>query len=171
MKYLIPSLLGTSLVLSLCASSPGQLTGSDEPPKGAESIARYIDVMEKYLYVVDHVTRMSENPTAAGVAAVFQAHDLLKSQPQRAIQYFNDLLPRVRNDAVKRAIRLELAELYKNVHQDDKALEQLKELIVTTPGPARGYERGEAPRPPRPAPGPRPRPASPGGPPPPAQGQ
>ena len=93
--------------------------------------------MEKYLYVVDHVTRMSENPTAAGVAAVFRAHDLLKSQPQKAIEYFNDLLPQVKNDAVKRVIRLELAELYKNAHQDDKALDQLRELIVTTPGPPR----------------------------------
>jgi hypothetical protein len=149
MRSTNPLLAATILVLGLGAAAPGQLAKPQETPAGAEQITRFIDVMEKYLYVVDHLTRMSENPTAVGVAALLQANDILKSRPQDAIDYFNKLLPDVRNEAVKRAIRLQLADLYKNSNQNDKALDQLRELMAAPAGAARPRPTAEPPPPAR----------------------
>lgn len=145
MKSTIPLLAATLLVSGLGAASPAQLAKPQEAPAGAEQITQFIDVMEKYLYVVDHLTRMSENATAVGVAAALQANELLKSRPQEAIDYFNKLLPDVKNEAVKRAIRLELADLYKNNNQKDKALDQLRELMAAPAGAPRPRPGSEPP--------------------------
>lgn len=139
----------TFFVLSVAAAASGQLAKPQETPAGAEQITQFIDVMEKYLYVVDHLTRMSENPTAVGVAAALQANDILKSRPQEAIDYFNKLLPEVKNEAVKRAIRLQLADLYKNSNQNDKALDQLRELMAAPAAASRPRPPAEPPPPAR----------------------
>jgi thioredoxin-like negative regulator of GroEL len=149
MKRTSPLLAATLLVLGLGAAARAQLAKPQETPAGAEQITQFIDVMEKYLYVVDHLTRMSENPTAVGVAAALQANDMLKSRPQEAIEYFNKLLPDVKNEAVKRAIRLQLADLYKNSNQNDKALDQLRELMAAPAGPPRPRPGSEPPPPAR----------------------
>lgn len=150
MKSAFTLCAGAFLILGLGAAANGQLAKPQESSSGVDQVTQLVDVLEKYLYVVDHLTRMSENPTAAGVAAVLQANDLLKSRPQEAIDYFNRLLPEVKNEAVKRAIRLQLADLYKNTHQNDKALDQLRELIVSAPaGPLRPRMGVEPPPPAR----------------------
>lgn len=149
MTRAFPSLAATFFALGLGTAAQGQLAKPQETGEGTPQNTQFIDVMEKYLYVVDHLTRMSENPTAVGMAAVLQANEVLKSRPQEAIDYFNRLLPDVKNEAVKRAIRIQLADLYKNAHQDDKALDQLRELIVSTPSAPRGRPAGESPAPPR----------------------
>lgn len=125
-------------LLGWCASAPAQVKNSDPPEPSVDRVAHYIDAMEKYLYVVDHVARLSDNPTASGVAAVLSADDLLKGKPQDAIDYFTKILPEVKNDSVRRAIRLQLADLYKKTNQPEKALEQLTELMTSAPArPAR----------------------------------
>jgi len=128
-------LVGVCVVVGFAAAASAQLKRGSEPADGPamDQVSHYIDVMEKYLYVVDHVARLSDNATASGVAAVLNAEDLLKDKPQDAIDYFVKLLPEVKNESVKRAIRLQLADLYKKTNQPDKALEQLSELIVSAP--------------------------------------
>jgi tetratricopeptide (TPR) repeat protein len=74
------------------------------------------------------------DPAAAGIAAVNAAADIFKAQsPDAAISYFNDVLNQTRNPAVARAIRFQLADLYKQTNRPDQALEQLKELIASIP--------------------------------------
>jgi thioredoxin-like negative regulator of GroEL len=121
------------LVSGSASTAIAQLKASDTPA-AVDDVSHYIDVMEKYLYVIDHVARVSENPTNAGIAGVLGASDLMKNKPQDAIDYFTKLLPEVKNEAVRRAIRLQLADLYKKTDQPDKSLEQLKELIIAAPG-------------------------------------
>jgi hypothetical protein len=81
--------------------------------------------------MVSQYSKLAGDPEATGVAAVVSASDVLRRKgPQAAIDYFTKLLPDVKQDAVKRAIRLQLVDLYKASRQDDKALEQLSNLIT-----------------------------------------
>lgn len=98
---------------------------------GANGPMRQFEVMRGYLEVVDRYTKISSDPTSAGIAAVVAAADTLKPRgADTAIEYFSKLLPDVKNEAVSRAIRAQLADLYKQSGQLDKALEQLRTLIT-----------------------------------------
>ena len=93
-----------------------------------------LDVMRNYLDVFDRYSRLSKDPTSAGVAAVVTAGEILRARgADPAIAYFNKMLPDVKNESVQRAIRLQLVELYKMSGQQDKALEQLQVLITSAP--------------------------------------
>ena len=113
-----------------------------------------VEAMRNYLDVFDRYTRLSRDPASAGVAAVVTAGEILRARgADSAITYFNKVLPEVKNESVQRAIRLQLVELYKMSGQQDKALEQLQQLMVAAP-------EGEMPRPrPEGGEGGRPRPA------------
>ena len=118
--------------------------------------AMRFDMMRGYIELVDRIARLSRDPTTAGVAAVISAADILKARGADAgIEYFTKMLDSAKSDAVKRAIRIQLVELYKQSGQQDKAMEQLTELINAAPagpaGPA-GPAPGDA-QPPPPPPG------------------
>ena len=153
---------GLSL-LSICASAPAQLKGNGDDQMALSRIAQWSDLTEKYLFVVDHFARLSDNPTASAIAAALQVEEVLKDRPQDAIDYFNRTLPDVKNDSVRRVIRLQLAELYRKTNQSDKALEQIRELMVLAPAGAPHATRATTPmhppaghgtRPPEPVPAP-----------------
>src|SRR5206468_5530428 len=82
-----------------------------------------LDRMRGYIEVVDRFSRLARDPAASGVAAVISATDMLKARgADAAIDFFNKTLPQVKNEAVQRAIRLQLVDLYKSSGQQDKAL-------------------------------------------------
>ena len=92
------------------------------------------DNLRNYLEMVDRYNQVARDPTASGVAAVMSTVDVLRPRgAQAAIDYFTKILPSVKNDAVSRAIRLQLVELYKVSKQDDKALDLLEKLITEAP--------------------------------------
>lgn len=132
MKTYRTALVAALTFLSLCAAAPAQLKQTDEV-QTVQDMARYADQMEKYLFVVDHLARMSDNPTASAIAAALQVSEILKDKPQDAIDYFNRTLPDVKSDSVRRVIRLQLADLYRKSGQPDKALEQIRELMILAP--------------------------------------
>jgi hypothetical protein len=101
------------------------------PPMGP---MRQFEIMRTYLDIVDHYAKVSSDPTTAGIAAVISAAEVLKPRgPDAAIEYFNKILPEVKNESVARAIREQLAELYKAAGQQDKSLDQLHTLITGAP--------------------------------------
>jgi hypothetical protein len=105
-----------------------------------------IDTLRGYFGVVEAFTRLSRDPTHAGIAAVISAGDILKPRGTDAgIEFFTKLLPDTKNPAVQRAIRVQLAELYKQAGKQDEALKQLRELITSTTGD----EPAQAPAPPQ----------------------
>jgi predicted negative regulator of RcsB-dependent stress response len=120
-----------ALVTFGAAAARAQLKGNEQAP--SEHAAQTTEQTEKFLYLVDHFARLSENPTSAGIGAVLEAADVLKDRPQDAIAYFNNALPDVKNESVRRVIRLQLAELYRRTNQPDKALDQLREVMVLAP--------------------------------------
>jgi predicted negative regulator of RcsB-dependent stress response len=98
---------------------------------------KQVEMLRGYLELVDRFSHLSNSSTNSGVAAVLTASDLLKVRGNdAAIEYFTKLLPEVKDPAVQRAIRLQLADLYTNAKQSDKALEQLKALMVAEPSAA-----------------------------------
>jgi predicted negative regulator of RcsB-dependent stress response len=98
-----------------------------QPPPAVEAMRTYIDLVMTY-------SRMSRDPSTAGVAAVIAATDILKPRgAQAAIDYFNGALKDVKNATVQRAIHGQLAELYKQSGQADKALDELKTLMTGAP--------------------------------------
>ena len=92
-----------------------------------------VDTMRNYLELVDRYAAMSSDPLKAGVGAVITAADLLRAQGNgAAIKYFEGMLADTEHRPaaeIKRAIRLQLAELYKADGNSDKALETLKAVI------------------------------------------
>ena len=107
--------------------------GGGEDPR----MARF-NLMRGYLDAVDRYARLAHDPAMSGIAAVVTASDLLKPRgADVAIDYFTKLLPEVKNESVARCIRAQLADLYKQSGQQDKALDQLHTLIVDTPNEKR----------------------------------
>lgn len=107
---------------------PGGGDNNGPPPNGP---MRQYEMMKQYLDLVDRYAAVSRDPTTAGIAAVVAAADTLRPRgPDAAIDYFTKLLPEVKNEAVARAIRAQLADIYKQSGQQDKALDQLKTLIT-----------------------------------------
>lgn len=92
------------------------------------------DNQRAYLDLVDRFTRLSHDPETAGVAAVITANELMRPKgADAAIAYFTKILPDVKSEAVKRAIRLHLIDLYRTSGQVDKALAEIEQLIKAAP--------------------------------------
>lgn len=121
-------------LLSMCTSAPAQLKGTEKPETAPQpSMFNFTESIERFLFTVDHLARTSDNATSSAIAAVMEVNAVLGDKPQDAIDYFNRTLPDVKNDAVRRVVRLQLAELYRQTRQPDKALEQLRELMILAP--------------------------------------
>ena len=109
--------------------------GFDGPGGGGPPGMRQVEMLRSYLDVVDHFAKVYADPTTAGVAAVVEAADVLKPRGADAtIDYFNKILPEVKDATVIRAIHAQLADLYKHTGQQDKALDELHSLITGTSG-------------------------------------
>ena len=95
----------------------------------------YLEMLERYLTLMEKFARMTEDPAASGSAAVLSAREILTSEGDlnKAIDYFTQVLPDVKNQAVQRTIHIELSELYKHAGQKDKALDQLRILMISAP--------------------------------------
>jgi hypothetical protein len=98
------------------------------------AMAPDVEAYRAYLKLVEDTQRIAESPTASGVAAVFGAGEIVNARgTEETIQYFERLLPNVKDPAVARAIRLQLADAYKQARQPDRALEQFDRLITAQP--------------------------------------
>jgi len=98
----------------------------NEPPE-----MQFVRLFRGYLDLVQQMTELAKDPSASGVSAVMTANDILKARSNNdAIAFFADILPSVKDPVIQRAIRLQLVDLYKNSNQHDKALVELKALIV-----------------------------------------
>lgn len=104
------------------------------PTTQAMSWEQWVSLFRDYLDLIDEFASVSKDQSSSGVAAVVYAEDVLKAKkPQDAIDWFNQVLPEIKDPVVQRAVRLRLAELYRTTNQPDKALEQLRVLITAPP--------------------------------------
>jgi hypothetical protein len=111
--------------------------GPNRPPMRSGGMAgdqNPFDRMRGYLDLVDRFSRLARDPAASGVAAVVAAGDILRPRgADAAIQFYMKALDTVKNDTVKRAIHLQLVDLYRQSGQNEKALEQLTSLMNDAP--------------------------------------
>ena len=111
--------------------------GAPLPPLGGPPRAdamQYIEAMRGYIGLVDNYARVSRDPSVAGISAFLRMKDILDPMgPEAAIDYYTKLLPEVKNEALQRAIRAELADLQRKAGHQDKALEQLRAIITSAP--------------------------------------
>ncbi|MEA2707853.1 MAG: hypothetical protein QOF78_454 [Phycisphaerales bacterium] len=120
--------------------------GMGGPGGGPGARMEQFEHLRGYFGVVDAFSRLSRDPAQSGIAAVISSGEILKPRGAEAgIEYFTKLLPEVKNPAVQRAIRVQLAELYKAVGKHDEALAQLRELMVSAPATG-GKEDAPPPR-------------------------
>jgi hypothetical protein len=115
--------------VALAAGVGGMLKADDStPPTGAGGT---VDVHNAYLWGVEHTALIDKDADASGVRAVIDAGESLKSQPpQVQLDFFNKALYETKNRAVQRQIRFELYRLYSGQGQNDKAMDQLEQLMI-----------------------------------------
>jgi predicted negative regulator of RcsB-dependent stress response len=89
-----------------------------------------IEMLRGYMDVVDRYTRLARDPVASAIAAIVTAKDIHKQRGNdAAIAFLTKALSEAKNDAVQRAIRFQLVEVYREAGQQDKAVEMLSALI------------------------------------------
>jgi hypothetical protein len=126
MKKIFIALLVGALGAGICRILRADDSTSPGPgPDNGQAIALY-------LWNIEHAAEIAKDPDMAGVQAVIQADQFLKTsqQPQVEIDWFTKAMYNTRNPAVKRQIQLTLFNLYKQVGQNDKALDQLQQLMM-----------------------------------------
>ena len=105
---------------------PGGQQGPGGPGGGPQAQLR---MMRDLLGLISDYQKIAESPSSAGVAAVLSVNEHIRN-PQSAAEFLEKLLPDVKDATVARAIRIQLADLYKKTDQQDKAKAQLEKLIL-----------------------------------------
>ena len=101
------------------------------PGRGRGPEMNKMEQLQTYLEVVQGFSQLSRDADATSVAAVIAMGDVLRHRgPEKSIEYFHQLLPQVKSESVRRAIQLQLADLYKVSGQQDRALDELQLLIT-----------------------------------------
>lgn len=123
MKFNQRTALLTASAVALLTT--GMLVGQAAP-------GNHIKLFREILTFVNEFEATAENPSAVGIAAVLGVKEHMDS-PTAHISYLETTLPKVSDVVVKRAIRIQLADLYKKAGQRDKAMEQLDALVLNQP--------------------------------------
>ncbi len=93
-----------------------------------------VRIFHEFLGFMQDYSKLTSDPSASGVFAVMQAKEILEKRGSDAVvNYFTKILPDVKNESVQRAIHLQLADVYKNAGQGDKALDELKAVMTAAP--------------------------------------
>jgi len=119
--------------LALGAGICGLLRADDSQPP-VPTIGQKEDdyqTSNEYLWFLEHNAAMAKDPEAMGVQAVFYAKALLNGrEPQVQIDFFNKALYDTKMRPVQREIRMALCQIYKQQGQNDKAMDQLQQLMM-----------------------------------------
>jgi hypothetical protein len=123
--------LGIIGAMALGAMACGMLKADDSPPPASSGAADTWQARDESVWWMEHTAEIAANADSSGVQAVLQARELLKSRdPQVSIDFFNKALYDVKSRAVQRQIRMTLYDLYKDQGLNDKAMDQLQQLMM-----------------------------------------
>ncbi len=93
-----------------------------------------VERMRGYLDLVDKFFALARDPSESGVAAVITAGDLLRARGnEAAINFYTEILPKVSDPVVQRAIHVQLAEMYRSAGKADDAMSELAALMTGKP--------------------------------------
>ena len=126
--------LGVAMTLAVSVNlAPALAADRNEHPEMAK-IVEFIGLYRSVLDVVSGVDEIASSPSASAVAAIFGVDDHFKKDKAKSIAFLEQLLPKVKDQTVQRAIRMKLGDLYKDTGQTDKSVKQLESLILNQPG-------------------------------------
>jgi len=114
----------------------GEMKKHADQDRAARAGHKDVEQLRGYLDLVDRYSVVAKDRSQSGVAAVLYAHEVGKQLPPgEEVEYYTTLLPEVKDDAVRRAIRFQLVELYLHEPNPDraKAMEQLRLVITEMP--------------------------------------
>ena len=81
------------------------------------------------LKMVNQVAEIASNEVSTAAFVLMHFEELF-DEPEDGIKFLNDTLQYTKNDAVRRLLRIKLAELYTEADQPDQARSQLRELLT-----------------------------------------
>lgn len=93
-----------------------------------EEFIQHIELYSMMLDMIDDMSKIAESPTSSAVAAIMAAEDYADSRDLADL--FETSLEATPDATTKRMLRLKLAELYGEMDEPEKALEQLRVLIM-----------------------------------------
>jgi hypothetical protein len=111
---------------------PSPQLSSSLPQMPADG-ANLADANARIWYWVQYSSQ-AKDPESMGIIAVFEAADLVKDQnPDAQADFFKKVLYDAHSRGVQRAVRMKLAQIYKDSGRNDLALEQLQALMTEQP--------------------------------------
>lgn len=102
--------------------------GMEEAMFEVEIMKGHLDMYHSLLEIVNGMNEVTSDPTATALMALHTAKDLAHEEEDHA-EFLEEGLDKIKDAAVRRAIRLQLAELYAEMDQPERAREHLARLI------------------------------------------
>ncbi len=129
----VPPQYTFSTLSSLAAVTPADPTRVDRQVLEAEFFRGYLDTVQRY-------GELASDPAAARVAAVITAADMLADEPEKAIEFLQQVIREIEQnrqqvsdrsaDTVLRIARLQLADFHRQAQNDEAALDELRRLAT-----------------------------------------
>ncbi len=127
--WIIAALVALSAATLLRADDAGAPANMPSGPDPAT-----LQGMNNYTWFIEHYSSVAKDSDAMGVAAVFEASDMMRgSNLDQQADFFNKMLFETHSRAVQRAVRMKLVEIYRGMSRPDQAMQQLQALITEQP--------------------------------------
>ncbi len=91
-----------------------------------------IKMFRNLIGLIGDMREVADDPSYAGVMAVMSVEDRVHEH-EHAIRFLETMLPNTDDEVVRRAIRIQLADHYKEIERPNESLEQLAILITGRP--------------------------------------
>ena len=98
------------------------------------AVVEYMGLYREVLGLVADFDEIASSRSASAMAALLGLEEHFGKDKAKTIAFLEKLLPKVDDRAVQRAIRVKLADLYKDTGQAEKGIKQLERLILDDPG-------------------------------------
>ncbi len=91
-------------------------------------MSMHLEMYSQLVGLIQDMHTVADDASASGVMAVMSVDDHVQGQDR--IKFLNDMLRDTDDPTVRRAIRIKLIESYKDMGDNDEALEQIEALIT-----------------------------------------
>lgn len=91
-------------------------------------MSMHLELYGQLVGLIQDMHEVADNSSASGVLAVMSVDDHVQGQDR--IKFLNDMLRETDDPTIRRAIRIKLIESYKDMGDNDEALEQIEALIT-----------------------------------------
>jgi predicted negative regulator of RcsB-dependent stress response len=117
--------------LSAFAVTPARAQVSDADLANVEKMSKFVEMMQTFVDTIQKLSDLAKDPVASGVAAAMDAKDqLAKVSPSSASSFLEETLRDAKQPAIRRAIRMQLIDIYKNTGNVEDAKKHLKAIML-----------------------------------------